>query len=326
MDSDGFGPPRPNVKGVRENLIHALAEGAGVIVGREHPQLAWDIRAARQRGELVTLLCGIHVEAGQQGVFALKVLALLRADPDAVLVGASAAVALGWRDPEPDEVVEAASRRIQSRPDGYRLTRRRIPADDIVTHAPPDASVAATLPAVRCTSPALTALDLARAGDPGSVDEALRRGVTLSALDGSLRRRRRPGNQALRRLLHDSRDEPWSPAEREAHKALRAKGVSGWRANLPVERTRPGQGLPAMAFLDVGFADLRLGFEIDGYEHHGNRVAFHADREREIDLVLLGWQVVHVSATWVLAHPDTFADHVDEIARQRALLLGVRRT
>lgn len=305
-------------KGVKEALITALAEGGGIIVGREHPSLTWAVRAARQRGDLVALQCGIYTDRARAHDFAVRVLALLHADPDAILLGSSAEIALGWREPAPDETVVAASRRIQRSPAGYRLTRRRIHADDVIEHHGPDPTTAhPDRPAVRSTSPALTAVDLARERGPDPLDEALRRGIALADLHAALARHPGRGSQAVRRLLRDSRDEPWSAAEREGHRALREAAVRGWVANLTVERSRG-----RVAHLDVGLASLHLGFEIDGYAHHSSRSAFHADRERDTDLARRGWEIHRVSASWVLAEPRAFAEFVAQMARQRALLLG----
>ena len=44
----------------------------------------------------------------------------------------------------------------------------------------------------------------------------------------------RAGNQTRRQLLLDSRDEPWSEAERLFHRLLREAGITGWKANQPV--------------------------------------------------------------------------------------------
>lgn len=321
MDSDGWQPNGPNVWGVKEALAQALVDGSGVLVGRSHPHLAWPLRVARQRGELVTVLRGIYTTPVRAADFAVRVLALMVADPDAILLERSAAVVLGWRDPDPGEEVVAASRRIQSAPRGYRLTRRRIHPDDL--HTVIDGSAPATpgtpALAVRCSSAALTAVDLARGGDGAPLDDALRRRIPLADLWAALLRHPTRGSREVRALLHESRDEPWSPAERAGHRALRSRGLGGWAANLTVERT-PGR----VAQLDVAFAALRLGVEIDGYAHHGSRAAFEADRARDVDLNLRGWHVVRVAAAWVLHHPGEFAAFIETVVRQRADLLGTR--
>jgi hypothetical protein len=44
----------------------------------------------------------------------------------------------------------------------------------------------------------------------------------------------RVGNPTKRYLLLDSRDEPWSAAERKFHRLLHDAGITGWKANRPV--------------------------------------------------------------------------------------------
>jgi very-short-patch-repair endonuclease len=48
--------------------------------------------------------------------------------------------------------------------------------------------------------------------------------------------------------------------------------------------------------LDFAWPDRKLGLEADGWEHHGDRVAFGKDRERLSEMVALGWRVLLV--TW----------------------------
>lgn len=122
----------------------------------------------------------------------------------------------------------------------------------------------------------------------------------------------------LRQQLHESRDEPWSAAERAGHLGLHEQAVTGWVANLRVKRpTGP------VAFIDIAFEAICLAIEIDGYAHHGNPISFEGDRLRDLDLWLTGWAVVRVSATWVLEDPKRFAQCVMQLATRRALELGV---
>jgi hypothetical protein len=99
-----------------------------------------------------------------------------------------------------------------------------VPTDLVVTKA-----------GVPYTSPALTALDLCESLGGDGIDEALRaRATTLKGLHHALRlTNARVGNAERRRLLLDSKDEPWSGAERKFHRVLRAAGITTWRANLP---------------------------------------------------------------------------------------------
>lgn len=88
----------------------------------------------------------------------------------------------------------------------------------------------------RVTVPALTALDLALDVGGQAIDRVLRlRRASLDDMAEALRLTNgRSGNAERRQLLLDSRDEPWSEAEREGHRLLRSAGIVGWRGNLPV--------------------------------------------------------------------------------------------
>src|SRR5215210_7802144 len=84
---------------------------------------------------------------------------------------------------------------------------------------------------LRMTTPAPTALDLCDTVGGDAIDTVLRtRAASLAELHAVLgRTSRRRGNQLRRQLLLDSRDEPWSEAERRAHQLLRDAGLTGWR-------------------------------------------------------------------------------------------------
>ena len=70
--------------------------------------------------------------------------------------------------------------------------------------------------------------------------------------------------------------------------------------------TRSGLPLPARQHwvttaggryrLDFAWPGCKLGLEADGWEHHGDRVAFGKDRERLSEMVAAGWRVLLV--TW----------------------------
>lgn len=277
-------------------------DGAGIVAVAERPELRHAIRAAREAGDLVAVLRGVFASSERAPLFEVRCAALCHADPDAVLVGRSAAVVHGWRTPGPGEPVHAVSQRIQGPHAGFALSRRRIDPARVTQRR-----------GLRVTHPPLTSLDLARAEGSAALDDALRRGVTLADLWEALRAEPgRRGNRALRLLLEDSCDEPWSPAERVAHRSLRESGVSGWFANHTVV-LNDGR----LAHLDLALPGVMLAFEIDGYRFHADATAFHRDRERDLELAGLGWQVVRVAAGWVLQDPARFAATVAALAAQR---------
>jgi very-short-patch-repair endonuclease len=153
---------------------------------------------------------------------------------------------------------------------------------------------------VRFTSPALTALDLCDELGGDGIDTALRtRAATLNGMRAAIESTRgRAGNHHRRRLLLDSRDEPWSAAERLIHRLLRAAGITGWRANLAVPT------LGSIYYLDVGFERQMLAVEIDGRLHETDRGTFESDRWRQNQLVLQGWRVLRFTWSMLTQHPE----------------------
>ncbi|MBA3530184.1 MAG: DUF559 domain-containing protein [Propionibacteriaceae bacterium] len=105
----------------------------------------------------------------------------------------------------------------------------------------------------------------------------------------------RRGNAKRVELLHDSRDKPWTEAEREGHRLLRAAGIAGWDTNVWVDTAKGGY------FVDVLFKRRRVVIEIDGWESHGSRQAFENDRCRRNHLVLAGYTVLNFT-WWQLTH------------------------
>jgi very-short-patch-repair endonuclease len=104
-------------------------------------------------------------------------------------------------------------------------------------------------------------------------------------------------------LVLDSRDEPWSAAERLLHRILREAGLSGWRANHPV--TVNGHRY----YLDVAFARARLAIEVDG-RCHALPAAFEADRWRQNELVLDGWRVLRFTWAMLVEAPELVLEAV----------------
>ena len=141
---------------------------------------------------------------------------------------------------------------------------------------------------VLVTSPELTILDLIPVLGAIAVDEGLRRRVvTLGGLRQTLRLTpKRRGNRLRREVLDDSRDIPWSPLERDAHRRLRDARIFGWTTNHAV--TIDGRRY----YLDVAFPDLKIAIEFDGETFHGGPDAFHGDRARDQDLTSEGWIVL----------------------------------
>lgn len=163
------------------------------------------------------------------------------------------------------------------------------------------------------TSPALSVLDVIPELGGRVIDEALRRRVvSLADLHEALADTPgRRGNTLRARLLHDSRDEPWSEAERGLHRVLRTLRLpERFESNYLVV----GRG--QRHYLDAALPVLRLAFEVDGFEFHGDRVAFERDRRRDVALARLGWRVVRFSAAHVLNEPAEVRTAIAEIVHR----------
>jgi very-short-patch-repair endonuclease len=266
-----------------EQLLH---EGNGLLARRDHPRLVHAIDHAVRRGRLHALLPGVYVGTAAPPDLHLRARALTVWSPDAVVTGKAAACLTFWPALAVTDV-DATARRTRALPSGYRFARRRIDPEDVVE-----------LPGLRLTSPALTVLDLCDVVGGEAIDTALRtRSVTLAELHRTLERHgRRRGNRLRQGLLHDSRDEPWSEAERRAHQLLRAAGIVGWATNHPVLVAG------SRYFLDIAFPASMLAIEIDG-RVHDRFDAFEHDRARQNDLVLHGWRVLRFTWTMLIERP-----------------------
>jgi len=250
-------------------------------------------------GELAPVLPGVYADAATSGQRDARLAALARWAPDAVLVGRTAAQLTFWPT-LPGSTVECALRWARDPQAGFVFAKRRVPPELVLERH-----------GLLMTCPDLTALDLCGqlGGDP--IDQVLlRRQGTLAGLHEALRLTpSRAGNRDRRAVLLDSRDEPWSAAERLCHRLLRSAGVTGWKANLPVEVRGHHY------FLDVGFPALRLVLEIDGRIHQTDPELFESDRWRQNDLVLEGWTVLRFTWRMLEDHPDVVVALVQEATR-----------
>jgi very-short-patch-repair endonuclease len=98
------------------------------------------------------------------------------------------------------------------------------------------------------------------------------------------------GNRQLRLLLREWGDGAAAESERILHRLLKAAGITGWVANLPV--VVAGQRFD----IDVAFPERRLAIEVDGFAYHSGDERFQRDRTRQNALIAAGWQVLRF--TW----------------------------
>jgi very-short-patch-repair endonuclease len=270
-----------------QDEVRVLVRCDGVVARRAHPDLSGSMDAMVKSGELAAVLPGVYAPRDQTDDFRVKVAALRAWSPDGVLTGAAAARLTFWPSARVTRVSAAVGRRGSYA--GFRLETRKVP-DELVLEQR----------GLRMTTPALTALDLCDQGTE-AIDEVLRTGAaSLTELWRALELTSgRRGNQKRLRDLLDSRDEPWSAAERLCHRLLREAGISGWHPNLPV--WAGGH----LYHLDVAFPEVGLVVEIDGRLHEDDPQIFERDRWRQNALVLDGWVVVRFTWTMLTKHPET---------------------
>ena len=267
--------------------IQSVLAKEGVIALRDHPHLVGPIRWLVRRGDLRAVLPGVYAPQTEVDTFGTRTRALMAWDPNAVLVAAAAARVSFW--PTLRAPVVACALRHHRQPQlGFHFSRRQVPAELVVSKA-----------GLRYTSPALTALDLCESVGGDAIDEALRtRATTLKDLHCALQlTNARVGNPERRRLLLDSKDEPWSAAERKFHRLLRGAGFTAWTANLPVVLGG------SLFFIDVAFRGIKLAIEIDGRLFHSSSEVFETDRWRQNLLILDGWCVLRFTSAMINERP-----------------------
>ncbi|MEC9322406.1 MAG: type IV toxin-antitoxin system AbiEi family antitoxin domain-containing protein [Actinomycetota bacterium] len=208
--------------------------------------------------------------------------------PQAAASGLTAASWHGLTRFAPDIVEVTVPRDSHGRRhEGTRVRRRDLQRCDVIE-----------LKGMRVTSLSLTVVEAAaqRGGGAKLLDTALQqRHVDLPGLWRThLRNKGRTGAPRSRLLLQAAAGGAHSVAERILHQLLREAGIGGWKANYRVGGYR----------VDVGFAAQKVAIEVDGFAFHSHPDAFQIDRQRQNDLVLLGWQVLRFTWLDLTAYPD----------------------
>lgn len=278
--------------GAMHRAITELLDLSGGIIGRRHyPELITRLDAAQRRKELVAVLPGVLAHPDVARDWRTIVRAVPLWDDDAIVFGDAGAALTFWPELTPGPV-EVAGRRARFRKPGVTVSERAIPPELIVRIA-----------GVAVAAPALTAIDLVPRYGGDAIDRALRsRMTTLADMYRALDLTPgRPGNADRRRMLLDSRGEPWSEAERLSHRLLRRAGLTRWHANVPI--VCHGHTY----FEDIAMDDCPVVLEIDG-KVHLRPDAFETDRRRGNDLLLAGRHVLHFTHLMLTQEPDGFID------------------
>jgi very-short-patch-repair endonuclease len=274
-----------------------LRRGGGVIDRRSNGDVAGRLDRMIRVGTLTAILPAIYCVSAEIGDPMVRLqAAALWSGPDAVMTGHAAARLTFWPDCPVSTITIAVSGQAKSSRPGYLVERRRIPSTHVIQRG-----------IVRATVPSVTAVDLASTADGGeAIDRALRtRTATLdqmcAVLEGGRYRR---GNKQRAALLEDSRDQPWSEAERLLHQMLRAAGFAKWSTNVWVTAGNDRY------CVDVLFDRSALVLEVDGWETHGSRPAFEDDRRRRNHLVLAGYRVLNLTWRQLVGDPEWVLDCV----------------
>jgi very-short-patch-repair endonuclease len=221
----------------------------------------------------------------------------LRSRRRGVLAGFSASALHGskWIDPTlPPAIIDTNRRKAP----GVQVWEERIEPDEI-----------SVVDGMRLTTPARTALDLARrhptAVAVASID-ALAQAVELKPADIDLlveRYKGRRGMKAARAALQLTDSGAQSPKETWLRLLLMHAGFPRPQTQIPV-RNEWGW---AEAYLDMGWDDIKVAVEYDGDQHRSSRAQYVKDiRRLEMLEQRYGWIVVRVIAE----------DHRNDIIRR----------
>ncbi|HSN42819.1 MAG TPA: type IV toxin-antitoxin system AbiEi family antitoxin domain-containing protein [Propionibacteriaceae bacterium] len=260
-------------------LDHA-AHHHGLIRITEHPHRARTIRRMAARGTLTRLLPGVYALKSVAHTLDVRTRAVTLWDPNAIITG-DAAAALAFGSTRTVATIDVTRSHWAQLPTGYRCHKGRVPPSERVEGN-----------GTTRTSAAWTAVWMAGHDDGETIELALRtRRVTPRGLIGiCVRMARTPGQRLRRFVVACSQSNPWSAAERLAHRALLDAGITGWFGNWPI--SLGGTTWP----IDIAFPKLRLVFEIDGFEFHNDRRTFEWDHEKANRLTENNWTVFRI--TW----------------------------
>jgi very-short-patch-repair endonuclease len=171
---------------------------------------------------------------------------------------------------------------------------------------------------IPCTSATRTIVDCAGLLDDEALEiafESARRmrltsPTALARRAGALCGSGKPGSTKIRRLLaHQQFGQRHldSPLEVKAARLIRASSLPQPVRQLEVDPYR----------LDFAWSDLWFAVECEGFEIHGNRLAWKRDRRRVAALERAGWRLMIVTWDDVTRYPSETLDRI-ALALQRA--------
>jgi hypothetical protein len=230
----------------------------------------------------------------------------LRSRRRGILAGFSASALHGskWIDPALPATIIDTNRRPAA---GVQIWEERVEPDEI-----------AVVDGMRLTTPARTALDLARRCRPGmavAAIDALVQATDVKMADVELladRYRGRRGMKAARVVLPRVDGGAQSPKETWLRLLLISAGFPRPQTQIPVLNEWGW----AEAYLDMGWEDIRVAVEYDGDQHRSSRYQYVKDiRRLEMLDRRYGWVVVRIVAE---EHPADIIRRVGEARASRA--------
>jgi very-short-patch-repair endonuclease len=220
--------------------------------------------------------------------------AILAAGPEAVASHSTAGVIWGLPNVLHEVVFEVSTPRPRRvRHPGVRVhrTMRFLEMEHAVRHQIPLTSVARTLVDL---SGSMSVQQLGIATDFARRERELRL-VDLQRCVAGLApaRGRKPTRvHAVLRARLEHHDTTESGLEVRVLRAIVAAGLPE-----PVQQYRVHIG-QQIRRIDLAYPDLKLAIEVDGWTHHWPRSAFDADRVRDNDLAIIGWDRLHFTSAF----------------------------
>jgi very-short-patch-repair endonuclease len=272
-------------------VIAGLAERQHGVMSRQQLLAAGVSDEAIQLRLALKRLCRVHAGVYEIGgrkhdQTSLFIAAVLAGGHAAALSHRSAAAHWGLRSQSAGAVEISVPRGAAGgRRKGLRVHESRtLEAEDVTVHD-----------GIRCTTVARTLVDLAAALPTPALRGALEQAVVLRlfdkhAIEAALARANgRRGTKTLRTLLAELADDP-PPTRSELERCFLDLIRS---AALPSPVTN---GFVCGYEVDFHWPEAKLIVETDGAATHDTPLAFHRDRQRDLDLELAGWHVLRI--TW----------------------------
>jgi len=180
---------------------------------------------------------------------------------------------------------------------------------------------------IRCTDAVRTLIDVAGRLGLDDLEDGFERARKLGLVSTASLARRfeqlagrgRPGTPKVRALLANARPNPLdSKLEGRAWRMLRASSLSE-----PARQLRIDIAQGRWYRIDFAWPELLVGVEAEGFEWHGSRAQWKADKIRVAALERLGWRILVVTWDDVTMRPAATIDRIAmALAERRLLALG----